>query len=301
MISILIPNYNYNCQALVQRLWNEIEQHSLKVEIIIGDDASTNEELSKVYQNFATQNKVQIFKNEHNLGREKTRLQLANKAMYKWLLFLDADVLPKDSNFIQAFVQAIETTQSDVIFGGIAYQHQLANQDYLLRWKYGKAKEERSLSQRMQQPYRSLVTGAICIQKSVFIENTKLDDNRYGLDIALAYQLQQKNAHVLHIENPVYHLGLESNFAFLSKTKKGIESLVLLEKNGLISNDFRPIQKAYGLFKKMKLLVLCQLFFRYLNKPLEKNLCGKRPIMFFFDVYRMLYYCHIKLNTKNNA
>lgn len=295
MLSILIPNFNDSCQDLVHRLVEEIHTINFEVEIIIGDDASTLEAVIESYTQFDALENVRIIKNKSNLGREKTRINLAKNAQFNWLLFLDADVLPKGKNFIQKYIEAFsESKKLDVIFGGIVYQEKPTNPAVLLRWKYGKANEEQGLSSRRKNQYRSLVTGAICIQKEVFMNNSIYLDHIYGLDILLAYQLKKANARVVHIENPVFHLGLETNSAFLHKTKDAMKSIVILEKKGLISADFRPIQRVYHKLEKLGLAGLCKWFFGVLDSILTKSISGISPKLFYFNLYRMLYFCHLK-------
>ncbi|GGE33360.1 glycosyltransferase family 2 protein [Psychroflexus planctonicus] len=295
MLSILIPNFNDQCQNLVYSLVDEIEKLNAQIEIIIGDDASTLAHITETYTKFEEFTNVHIIQNQSNLGREKTRIKLADEAKNNWLLFLDADVFPQQKNYISNYVEAIQkNNELDVIFGGIAYQEKPKDKNYLLRWKYGKAREEQNLIARTENKYRSLVTGAICIKKSVFLKHSTVLEHIYGLDILLAYQLKKANANVLHINNPVFHLGLETNSVFLSKTKDAWKSLILLEDKNLISKDFRPIQKAYLKLKKLRLLNLCKWLYKLFHVILCKQITGKSPSLFWFDVYRMLYFCYLK-------
>ena len=295
MISILIPNFNYNCQELVQNLADEAEQLQTEIEIILGDDASTLTSLHAIYHQLEKLPNLQIIKNEINLGREKTRVKLAHQAQFNWLLFLDADVLPKKKNFIGSYIEAVQTHEGvDVVFGGIAYHEKPKNNEYLLRWKYGKAKEEQSLASRKKNRYRSLISGAICIKKSVFLKHSSVQHNRYGLDVFRAYQLQIAKAKVIHIANPVLHLGLETNTAFLAKTKESWKSIIFLENENFISKDFRPVQKAYLKIEKYGLLRFVNLLYAIFKNFLIKKSTGNNPSIFWFDVYRMFYFCHLK-------
>ena len=87
MLSILIPNFNDDCQDLIHQLVKEIQNLNFDVEIIIGDDASTLESVYKSYNMLKLLPNVRILVNEQNLGREKTRVNLAKSAQYNFLLF----------------------------------------------------------------------------------------------------------------------------------------------------------------------------------------------------------------------
>ena len=302
MLSILIPNFNDNCQNLVYSLAQEIEKLDVEVELIVGDDASTDTEIQNSYYQLENLPYVRLIKNKTNLGREKTRVLLARAAQYNWLLFLDADVIPQKKNFIDLFIKQITKDENtDVIFGGIKYQEKPTNTQFLLRWKYGKENEAQSLKQRKNNTYKSLVTGAICIQKHVFLEYTLVLDHVYGLDMVLAYQLKKAKTAIKHINNAVFHLGLENNETFVHKTEDALKSIILLENKNIISNNFRPIQQAFLKLKKLKLISSCNLIYKTLAKLLVLNLKSNSPNLFCFNLYRMLYFCHLKqVNSLDN-
>lgn len=304
MISILIPNYNYDCQNLVQVLIEEIKELDTPIEIIIADDASTNSQLLQIYNEIQQSEYVRILKNDDNYGREKTRSILAKNAKFNYLLFLDADVLPKQNNFIKNFIDVIlKQNDAQVIFGGIAYAAKPKNPDLWLRWLYGKVNEEKSLTTRKKDKYRSIVTGAICIQKNLFLKYNTLLIDLYGLDITLAYQFKKAKLNVIHIENPVLHFGLESNATFLQKTKEAWKSVILLENKGLISRDFKKVQQVYLNIEKIGLANFFKSLFKLSQVSLEKNISGKNPKLFLFTIYRMLYFCYLKKTNsiKNEA
>ena len=74
------------------------------------------------------------------MGRSAIRNLLATDAKFNWLLFLDADVFPKNRDFITTYLDAIKP-ESEVIYGGILYTKEKPNQSHLLRWVYGHERE----------------------------------------------------------------------------------------------------------------------------------------------------------------
>ena len=98
MLSILIPTYNYNVEALVHELHAQSTACNIEFEIIIGDDFSNTAVISTT---FLSENKfTYLHNNDKSMGRTSTRHLLTSKARYPWLLFIDADMLPKDKNYI---------------------------------------------------------------------------------------------------------------------------------------------------------------------------------------------------------
>src|SRR5690606_23203674 len=124
-----------------------------------------------------------------------------------------------------------------------------------------------------------------------------LFENLYGGDVVFCRELQKMKATVKHIDNPVLHLGLESNTSFIEKTKKGLESLYYFEKEGIVPNDYRPIQKAYQSLKKNGALKLFRGVVGFFENSLLKNLKSSSPSLFLFDLYRLYYYANLQNNN----
>jgi glycosyltransferase involved in cell wall biosynthesis len=294
MLSILIPTYNYDVTLLVERLIKQLEITTIPFEIRIQDDCSTIKEAVEANRALETIPNCFFNQNSKNLGRTATRQVLAESSKYPWLLFMDADVLPKNDAFIEKF--ELETQAADVVFGGIAYESKKPDKEKMLRWKYGSAREARPVAEREKMPYLSIISGCVLIEKKTFLSANTLIDNLYGGDVVFCMELQKMGATVKHIDNAVLHLGLESNASFIEKTNKGLESLLYFEQKGIIPNDYRPIQKAYRSLENNKGIKLFQWVMKLFYKSIQKNLLSASPSMFLFDLYRLYFYTTLKEN-----
>ena len=89
MLSILIPTYNYNIEALVTELHAQATACGIDFEILCYDDCSTNLDL------IASNKSINLLKNtsykvlKSNIGRSAIRNLLAKDAHYDLLLFLN--------------------------------------------------------------------------------------------------------------------------------------------------------------------------------------------------------------------
>lgn len=296
MISILIPTYNYKVLSLVSAIHKQLELTNIEYEIRVYDDGSPNPEPEN--------DGINNFKNsvhkklEKNIGRTAIRNVMASEAKYDWILFLDADVLPKNSNFIESYVKAISNNNCDVIFGGISYEEVRPIREKILRWKYGRAREAKSVTLRQKEPF-FIISQNLCIKRSVFLQANTLLENHYGLDNFFSNQLKKMNTKVVHIDNPVIHFGLEENDKFIKKALKAVETTVILEKKELMDDDMRPIQKSYLKLKKLHLSSVFSLIISTFKTTMERNFNSKNPNLFWFDLYRLNYY--IKLKKQHNA
>ncbi len=294
MLSVLIPTYNYNVYPLVKEIHKQLTKQGIDFEILVYDDAST-----KTFKTNHLLNDLQnvIHKRfETNQGRTKMRDLLANDAKFEMLLFLDADMFPKDRFFIAKYLKEIEKNKADVYFGGLQVAKNPPDKNKILRWKYGKERESLSIEMRQKFPYRSIISGALTINRKVFLQvSEKLKNlNRYGLDIYFSYLLKKQNIKVKHFNNPIIHLGLEDSEKFLLKTRKAVETLKFLVSNEMISKDYSKLSKTGYQLKKIRLCFPVEIFLKIFRKLILNNLLSKTPSLRLFDLYKLYYFCQNK-------
>ena len=218
MISILIPIYNFAVKELVSELSRQAQELNLDFEILCIDDNSKskytelNKDIKKIYG-------VNYKLNKKNIGRSAIRNLLTKQSKYDYLLFLDCDVKIKD-NFIRKYIKFKD--KSDVIVGGVSYNdYKKIDKKKKLRWRYGRLREERKAHFRNQKPYASFSACNLFINKKVskiisFSESlTKYghEDTLYGAELEL------NKFTVIHINNPIIHLGIDEALLFLEKTE----------------------------------------------------------------------------------
>lgn len=296
MVSVLIPTYNYDITRLVKSLLKQFEEIEISYEIRIQDDFSTNTETDSYNKTLEKLPNCIYVKNPINKGRTATRHELALAAKYDWLLFMDADVLPKNNDFIKKF--SINNLIVDLVFGGITYKETKPANNEILRWKYGRKREAKSVAERYKTPYLSIISQCFLVKKNVFLKANDFYDNVYGVDVLFAQNLEKMNTQILHIDNPIVHLGLESNAQFIEKSKNGLKSLYNFEKKLKIPQDYRPIQKAYLRLKDNYLLGGFIVIMHLIKKPVLKNLMSSKPSLFLFDLFRLNYFALLKLNPE---
>lgn len=288
MLSVLIPTYNYNAFFLVDKIYQQLIVAQITFEIICFDDGSKSE-LN------AENEKINSFENsrfkvlENNIGRSAIRNLLAKEATYKWLLFLDADVFPVNNQFIKNYISCFKETET-VFCGGLRYQHKKENLD-LLRYKYGKKHEEISVEIRRQNPNKYFFTSNFLIEKEVFkTVNFEEKLKKYGReDLLFSLNLIKKGYKIAHLENEVYHLGIDKNKVFVAKTKKAMENLVFLEEEQLIGKEEIALLKVIKRLKNFKLIRFAGNFYTTFEK-----LAIKKSNVFYLNCMKVCYICYLK-------
>lgn len=233
MISILIPAYNCNVTYLVEILLNQAKRSTIPFEIIIADDGSTeNFEQNRLLNSLEHCTYVRFDKNQ---GRTAIRNWLANEAKYSWLLFLDSDTIPADDQFYNKYISVLKTkTQYAVFLGGYTYRKS-SEFNFNLRHQFGSKRESVSAALRSKNPYRYVFSGNLLIDKSVFLKCNPAQIKGYGLDLVFSGALFRERVEMLHIDNPVFHDGLEDNSTFLMKCQETATQIVEFEQQGLIT------------------------------------------------------------------
>lgn len=291
MISIVIPVHNYLVLNLVKTIVHQISATDIDYEIICLDDASTNIEI--INQNFEIQNFKNCFyyTNQTNLGRTQTRTLLAKKAKFDWLLFLDADVIPVSETFISNYISFLNSN-NDVVFGGCQYYDFHEDKNTMLRWKFGKKRESQSAEERNRNPYNFLLSANILIRKNTFLSVPFPEKNHYGMDLFFCYNLLKMNAKTVHIDNPIYHLGLESNTVFFKKSLEAVENRVRYLAEVQEAENLNSFLKYYTKLKQYRLLSIVGFGFKLVEPILKYFILSKNPSIFCFDLYRLGYICH---------
>lgn len=295
MLSILIPVYNYNISDLVKNIHQQAIEANIIFEIICFDDHSTKH---------VTANRACIELTKHsklissakNIGRTGARQRLSESASFPWLLFLDADVIPKSNRFIKNYMEAI-LSGHDAYFGGFAYLKDIPEKQTTLRWKYGKKFEEVDAVIRNRKPYQIIISANFLIKKTVFNKiHTQITKKSYGLDNIFASLLKQNNVKVLHLNNQAYHLGLEKNEIFLKKTETAVNTLLWGFNNRKIAKHDNKLLSIFENLRKFRLNYLMAFLYKMFSLKMKKQLSGPNPDIYLLQVYKALYICYEDLN-----
>jgi len=284
MLSILIPVYNYNVLPLVNELVKQCSFIGIHFEILCQDDAS-NSSVNILNQEINLLPNCSFFVNETNLGRGKNINSLSLKASYDWLLILDCDTFPSQNDFVKKYIDAISNLKNNILFGGIIYENKKPESDQFLRWVYGNKRET-----------VTILTSNLIIKKEVFLQYP-FDESitKYGYEDLLFFSVLKANDfEISKIENPTFHLNLETSNVFLNKTKIALENLVFLYDSKKIRKEENKITTSFEFLRKLKLTQFSAFLFRKNQTRIERNLFSKKPSLFLFDLYKLGYYCTLK-------
>lgn len=303
MLSILIPVYNFDIRNYVRSLHKMAVQEKIAFEIIIIDDHSEDHYLH-INKEIAQLENITYIELTKNIGRSAIRNSLADKAKYNYLLFTDCDLEISSPNFIHSYLGFCQ--ENIVVCGGIIYHAEPPSEpQYYFRWYYGTHRENKSSVYRSKKPYRSFLTGNFMISKSLFNlvrfnENLKHyghEDTLFGCELS-----KLESVKIIHIDNPLYHIGLESTKEYIEKIGFSIQNLLIISR--LFKDYFNTgfdirLLKFYNIILKLNLRPLFSLLHLLSHKLIERNLSSQKPCLLFFDFYKIGYLCSVSLKKKS--
>lgn len=234
MLSILVPVYNYDVRKMVQKLYKQCKKLDVGFEILVYDDLSKqkykdkNNELGAMFG-------VNYLELSENLGRSRIRNWLVKSARYDYVLFLDCDSKIVSNSFVKDYIESKDV--ADIINGGTVYSKKppRAKSKYL-HWYYGTHREAKRLSSRKKHPITHFHSNNFLGKRKV-LEQIPFDESLDGYgyeDLVLAQSIDEALFTVTHIDNPVEHLGINTNKIFLQKTEQAIQNLITFQQNGVL-------------------------------------------------------------------
>ena len=292
-LSVLIPNYNYVCLPLVRRLQSLLESAAIPYEIIVADDGSTDLQTIEANRPIATLTNCQYLIRPKNVGRAVIRNILAQTAQYTFLLYIDSDLTVINDQFIRRYVDCLNESTT-VIDGGVSIGGNPEALKGNLRYLYEKAEEPNHTAIcRQASPYQHLHTANLLIRKELILQHPFDERFRhYGYeDVLLGKVLHQHNVPIMHIDNPIGICSFDSNPEFVTKTEEGLRTLYQFRRD--LRGYSRLLTFVSGIHISL-ILSLIRLWHRLFQKAERRNLCGSRPSLLVYKLYRLGYFLSLE-------
>lgn len=262
------------------------------------DDASPDAHIRRANRTIDSLHGCRVVELPENIGIARIRNRLADEAQYDYLLFLDADVFPATDRFISSYLA--HRDDADVVCGGLRFRDVPPSADCSLRYKYGSRVESQSVEQRMKSPFGEFRTLNFLASRKAFMK-TRFDETftRYGHeDTLFGKQLQANGCTIAHIDNPIYHDVPDTNAVFLDKTRRSIDNLK--EHSDVLDSHVRLLS-FYNRLRRLRLTKAVAWAFALTESALLRNLMGRRPSLFLFNVYKAGYLCRIMTGKEPSA
>lgn len=294
MLSILLPVYNCNCAALVTELQRQCVESSTDFEIIVADDGSSVASYIEHNLRIERLEGVRYITRRQNVGRSAIRNFLVSQAQGEWLLFIDGDLTLDNPHFIRRYLQA---RNNDIVVGGIRIGGDPDVWRNNLRYRYEKAYEQKNtVKNRQQYATKHFRTTNFLVHKDIMTSHP-FDENftRYGYeDVLFGKELAMEHVPIMHIDNPITLDSFEDNSTFLDKTEESLRTLYNFRDQ---LKDYSRLLDTAGRLRALHLQGVLSMVYSLVGQPIKKRLQGNNPSVFWFNVYKLLYYLHYEKNT----
>ena len=251
--SIAIPTYRDNAAPLLRTL--SACQNSDKVEIIVFDDGSDNDDLFRILEVVAvvSPSAVRLVRAVHNQGRSVARNRLIEHARTDWILLLDADMSPDSIGFLNAYLDEIENNPAPrLIVGGFSLDSAPKDKAFALhRWQ-SEASECLPASVRNTHPGRYVFTSNVMAHRKL-LTDISFDEKFSGWgweDVDWGLRAAEL-AQVEHIDNTATHLGLDTAETLMRKYGRSGENFALILEKHPEALSETPLVRAAQFMKKL--------------------------------------------------
>ena len=290
-ISMLIPVFNADCSALLTDLLSQaVKLEGVEWELCVAEDGSSDTDSIAANEAQLQGAHCRHLVYSQNVGRARIRNRLAREARGEWLLFIDSHMRVGKSDFLRTYLSAPD---AEVVDGDYVVAADASEWSCSLRYCYEKACEHRhDAAARSKQPYAGFHTANFLVRRDFFLQNPLEESfSEYGYeDVLFGARMEQQEANILHIDNPVEFRFFESNSRFMDKTDAALRSLALHED--LLGRHSRLLT-LYRCLKKWHLHQLGAALYRWRGEQWRKQLCkeDRRPSLRLFNAYRFFCFC----------
>lgn len=256
-LSVLVPVYNWDVASLAQALSRELAEAGLagRVELVFMDDASPDARRRAANQ-AALARAGDTFRYEAlsaNLGRAAIRNRLVERARGEYLLFLDADVLPDAADFLRRYLDCLQSGDWDVVCGGISYRTRtMTDAAYDFYLYLSRRTDVKPAQTRKRHPGRHVLTSNLAVRRSLLatqpfdprFEGYGYEDVEWGLRV-------ERAGRILHIDNPVSHLGLVTKGQVYERMRLSMENyrlLIACHPDFFRHSEIRPFVRFFARF-----------------------------------------------------
>lgn len=289
MISVLIPTYNYVCYKLACDLHRQLSAYGGEYEIIVAEDGSDNQETITENDKVTMLSGCVHLVRKENIGRARIINYLVREAKGEWCIIMDSDAEVVSDDYIRKYAGCM-TDGADVFVGDLVNPDSLPQADATLRYKYEKAAERfRTAEFRNHHPFERFCTFNFMARRDTLLE-VPFDERctEYGYeDTLMGLELKRHGKRVSHIDNPLRHLGFDSNAVFLRKTETALHTLKKIEGSLL---PYTGMGRLVLRIRAAHLTALVKVIYRLASPLLRYNLLGNRPDLTFFSFYKLGYF-----------
>ena len=262
LVSVVIPVYNV--EEFVERSVQSVLDQSYKnVEIILVEDGSTDESLSKCKSLCDKFSNIKLLVHEKNQGQEATRNDGIDAATGKWLLFLDSDDTLK-LDCIEKLVDKAASNSCDIVLFDFVYNVNGTDNRVTSNLKEGLYSKQHFISYMLVETSLSFVS---CIGTKFynvsFLKNAKIKFDRkfkFNEDGAFGLTAINECTNIYYLKEPFYNYIIRQSGSVQSTYRNNffdtVKNVHVMLRDMLVENKCsKKAMKQYYLISAQFILV----------------------------------------------
>ena len=245
-LSVLIPYFEDDPTRLVRWLLDAAEHGPADIEIVLLDDGSTTRNAAPLLEMARRSVRpVTLLALVVNQGRAAARNLLGRYARGRFLLFLDADVLPAAHDFLVRYLAHTQTTGSEVAVGGLQLTPPATVGNDPFPNFCTSHSNCVSAAARRKQPARYVIASNLLVRRDILtaypfdeaFRGWGWEDVEWGIRVSGRHR-------IAHIDNPVIHLGVPTTAELIAKYVESVGNFSRLLNRHLEEVGHFPIYRA---------------------------------------------------------
>lgn len=196
LISVVMPAFNAE-KTIGQAIQSVLNQTYKKLELIIVDDASTDETLSIAGEYARKDTRIRILKNMKNFGVSQSRNHGVEFANADWVAFLDSDDMWMPDKLEKQYQMILDNPSCSICFTGSAFMDEHSH-----RYNY-------ILSVPRQLVYHDLLKqnliscSSVLVKKEVLKKYPMMNDPLIHEDFATWLEILKNESYAIGINEPL--------------------------------------------------------------------------------------------------
>ena len=251
VLSVLIPFYKESPLDLLNALSTRSPE---SLEIILIDDGSDRADITSAVSAFIQQSPLacELITLTENEGRARGRNRLTSAARGRYFLFLDSDMLPDDTAFLDTWLASTDNPQTAVIFGGFSLLQAPQTPDFAIHRLMAGHSDCLDAETRRISPEKYVFTSNLLVRRDVFaaegfdaaFTGWGWEDVEWAMRVAAHYRID-------HIDNTATHMGLDSAGALAQKYEQSVPNFArVITRHPEIVSQY----PSYKVARKLKVL-----------------------------------------------
>ena len=230
LLSVLVPFYETSPLTLLRALIAQATSVPSAVELIFADDGSRDPQHRRAVMDELARcdRPAAVLVASSNIGRASIRNALTRASRGRYLLYIDCDLMPGETDFLARWAEIAAAGETDVCYGGFRMRPREEGPDRLHAY-YSARSDCLPAAERQREPAKYTYTNNLLVARQVALAEP-FDERFTGWgweDVEWALRVD-RHWPIRHVENPVLNPADGSARSLLRKFSESVGNFALL-------------------------------------------------------------------------